>query len=118
MPPAFGDNNNQGGGVNYYPNDQVAQGAPGPVAEVAEPPMPILGEAWLKVWDTQHADNFTQAGTLYRIMSDAQKDTLTQNIAGGLSRAGKSVQERMLGYFAEADADYAKRIQKFMVAIK
>lgn len=118
MPPAFGGNNNQGGGVNYYPNDQVAQGAPGPVPEVAEPPMPILGEAWLKAWDTQHEDNFSQAGALYRIMSDAQKDALTQNIAGGLSRATKSVQERMLGYFAEADADYAKRIRKFMAAGK
>lgn len=27
----------------------------------------------LQAWDTQHEDNFTQAGTLYRIMSDAQK---------------------------------------------
>jgi len=41
MSPAFGTDNNQGGGVNFYPNDRVAERAPAPVAEVAKPPLPI-----------------------------------------------------------------------------
>lgn len=117
MPPAYGNDNNQGGGVNYYPNDQLAQGAPGPLAEVLEPPMPILGEAWQKAYDTQGEDNFSQAGALYRVMSDEQKDILVENIASGLVRATQSVQARMLGYFAQADPDYASRIEEAMAAI-
>ncbi len=111
MPAAFGSDNNQGGGVNYYPNDRVAEGAPAPDASVAEPPMPILGEAWLKAYDTQDDDNFSQAGDLFRLMSDDQKDQLTSNIADGLSHANASIQERMLAQFHAADPDYAARIK-------
>lgn len=117
MPPAFGSDNNQGGGVNFYPNDRAAEGAPAPVPEAAEPPMPILGEAWVKVYDTQEEDNFTQAGNLYRLMSDDQKNQLANNIAGGLIHATKSVQQRMLAQFGAAAPDYAARIQRSMAAI-
>jgi catalase len=116
MPPAFGSDNNQGGGVNFYPNDCTAEGAPAPVPEIAEPPMPILGEAWVKAYDTQEEDNFTQAGNLYRLMSDDQKNQLANNIAGGLIHATKSVQQRMLAQFSAADPDYAARVQKAMAA--
>jgi catalase len=111
MPAAFGSENNQGGGVNYYPNDSVWAGAPAPDASVTEPPMPILGEAWLKAYDTQDDDNFSQAGDLFRLMSDDQKNQLTSNIAGGLSHASASIQARMLAQFNVADPDYAARIQ-------
>ncbi len=114
MPAAFGNDNNQGGGVNFYPNDRVADGAPAPMPEFAEPPMPIVGEAWVKAYDTQDEDNFSQAGDLYRLMSDDQKNQLVGNIAGGLVHATKSVQERTLAQFKEADADYADRVSKAM----
>lgn len=110
MPPAFGEENNQGGGVNYYPNDRV--GAPSPMPEVAEPPMPILGAAWVKAYDTQDEDNFTQAGKLYRVMNEDQKNQLVGNIAGGLRQATASVQERMLAQFSAADPDYGERVKK------
>lgn len=116
MPPAFGADSNQGGGVNFYPNDRAAEGAPAPVPEIAEPPMPILGEAWVRAYDTQGEDNFTQAGLLYRLMSDDQKDQLARNIAGGLLRATPSVQQRMLAQFAAADPDYAARVERAMAA--
>ena len=110
MPPAFGEENNQGGGVNYYPNDRV--GAPSPMPEVAEPPMPILGAAWVKAYDSQDEDNFTQAGKLYRVMNGDQKNQLVGNIAGGLRQATASVQERMLAQFSAADPDYGERVKK------
>ena len=91
MPPAFGSDNNQGGGVNFYPNDRTGEGAPAPMPEIAEPPMLILGEAWIKAYDTQDEDNFTQTGNLYRLMSDEQKNQLTGNIADGLIHATPSV---------------------------
>ncbi len=117
MPPAFGAENNQGGGVNFYPNDRLNEGAPAPVPEAAEPPMPILGEAWVKAYDTQDEDNFTQAGQLFRIMSEDQKNQLANNIAGGLSQATASVQERMLAQFSAADADYGARVKNALAAL-
>lgn len=111
MPPAFAHDNNQGGGVNFYPNDRVSDGAPAPMPELAEPPMPILGEAWIKAYDTQQDDNYSQAGALYRLMSDDQKNQLAGNIAGGLVHATTSVQQRMLAQFAAADPDYAARVK-------
>lgn len=110
MRPAYGDDSNQGGGVNFYPNDRIDEGAPAPVAEVAEPPMPIENDAWVKTYDTQEDDNYSQAGALYRLMTDDQKNQLTANIAGGLVHASESVQQRMLAQFDAADADYAQRV--------
>ncbi len=81
------------------------------------PPMPILGDAWIKAYDTQNEDNYSQAGNLYRIMTDDQKNQLARNIAGGLSQASASVQERMIAQFAAADADYAERVKKAIAAL-
>ncbi len=117
MPAAFNDDNNQGSGVNFYPNDQEAMGAPVPVPEAAEPPMPIEKEAWVKTYDTQDDDNFSQAGSLYRLMSDDQKNQLANNIAGALVHASNSVKERMLAQFNAADADYADRVKNAMTSI-
>ena len=117
MPPALGSDNNQGGGVNFYPNDRIAEGAPAPVAEVTEPPLPILGDAWIKAYDTQEEDNFSQAGNLYRIMNDDQKNQLARNIAGGLSQASASVQERILAQVQAADLDYAERVKKALATV-
>jgi catalase len=98
--------------VNFYPNDRTAAGAPTPMPEVTEPPMPILGEAWVKAYDTQEEDNFSQAGALFRLMSEDQKNQLASNIAGGLSHANASIQTRMLEQFKQADPDYAARVKK------
>ncbi|MCF6218380.1 MAG: catalase [Gammaproteobacteria bacterium] len=117
MPPAFGNDNNQGSGVNFYPNDQITEGAPAPQPEVAEPPLPLESEAWVKPHDTQQDDNFTQAGTLYRLMSDEQKNQLAGNIAGALIHASSHSQEQMLAQIKAADTDYAERVKTAMAAI-
>lgn len=95
------------GSVNFYPNDQAASGAPSPDAVVCEPPFPTESEAALAWYDNRHEDNFTQAGALFRIMSEAQQQQLFGNIAGGLVHATPSVQERMLAQFEAADPAYA-----------
>ncbi len=116
MPPAFGSDNNQGGGVNFYPNDRINEGAPAPRPEVAEPAMPVEEDAWIKPYDTMDEDNFTQAGALYRLMSDEQKNQLAENIAEALVHATSDVQERMLAQFAAADADYRVRVSRALAA--
>ncbi len=97
--------------VNFYPNDRVADGAPAPQPQYLEPPLPILGEVWVKAYDTQEEDNFSQAGALFRLMSEDQKNQLANNIAAGLRHANRSIQERMLAQFKAADPDYAMRVQ-------
>lgn len=108
MPAAFGSDNNQGAGTNFYPNDN--DNAPRPNPEFAEPAMPLEEQAWLKAYDTQDQDNFSQAGNLFRIMNESQRQQLANNIAGGLSQASASVQARMLAQFEQADAEYAQRV--------
>lgn len=98
-------------GVNFYPNDQVEQGAPAPVSELGEPPMPLESEAWIKGHSQDNEDYYSQAGDLYRVMSDAQKDQLADNIAGGLQHASESAQQRMLQQYEKADPDYAARVR-------
>ncbi len=101
----------QGGQVNFYPNDRAGQGAPVPKPDVAEPPMPLEENAWLKRYDTTDEDNYSQAGNLYRLMSEDQKQQLVGNITGGLKQATASVQQRMVEHFQRCDADYGARIK-------
>lgn len=102
--------NTQGSNINFYPNDQVSKGAPAPNPKFKEPPM-NLGYAIVDRFDTMDEDNFSQAGNLFRLMSEEQKEQLTSNIAGGLKQAEKSVQERMLNQFEQADPEYRKRVE-------
>lgn len=108
--PVTGRAANQDSGVNFYPNDRAE--APRPPAQVAEPPMPLEENAWAGYHDSEGEDNFTQAGDLFRLMSEDQKNQLVFNIAGGLSASIRSVQDRMLEQFGAADPDYAKRVSK------
>ncbi len=96
--------------TNYYPN--LNNNAPQISTEYTEPPIPILEDAWIKAYDTQNEDNFKQAGDLYRLMTEEQKNILVENITNGLSRATKEVQEIMLKQFYAADQDYGNRVQK------
>ena len=100
---------------NFYPNDRVNDGAPAPAPQVAPPPMPVLGDAWIGYHDQSDEDYYSQAGALFRIMNDNQKVQLFGNIAGGLSTANPSIQERMLAQFAKADPAYAEGVRKALV---
>jgi catalase len=117
MPATFGADNNQGSGVNYYPSERINAGAPAPRPEIAEPSMPILGEAWVKAYDTQDEDNFGQAGALYRVMSEQNKDELAMNIAQAPIHAMPVSQQKMLAQFHAADPNYAIRVRKAMAVV-
>jgi len=106
--------NNQGSEVNFYPNDRAEQGAPQPNALVAEPAMPLEGDAWVNRYSTDEGDHYSQAGDLFRLMNDDQKQQLFNNIAGGLQQASASIQQRMLGFMAKADKAYAQGVSDAM----
>jgi catalase len=103
---------NQHAGTNFYPNAQ--SDTPEPDASVMEPALPPVEDAWIKAYDDQGDDNFSQAGDLYRIMSEEQKNILAENIAGGLSQATEAVQAIMLDQFGQADPDYAARVKNLL----
>lgn len=110
----FGHGNQvQTSGANYYPNDRAAQGYPAPNPAFKEPPL-RLSNAVADRYDQLSEDYYSQAGDLFRLMSDDQKVQLTSNIAGGLAQANTSIQERMLAQFAKADPDYAARIKALL----
>ena len=110
---------NQDSSVNFYPNDRINEGAPVPEPRVAEPPMPLEQEAWLgrhAVADDE--DHYSQAGDLFRLMDDAQRQSLARAIAEGLAQASESVQRRMLEQFARADAEYAGRVEQALAELR
>jgi len=110
---------NQGSGVNFYPNDRINEGAPVPEPRVAEPPMPLEENAWLGrhgLGDDE--DHYSQAGDLFRLMNESQRQGLARAIAEGLVHAGESVQQRMLDQFARADAEYAARVEAAMEQLR
>lgn len=105
-----------GSGVNFYPNDQSAEGAPTPNPSIAEPPSRITADSLVARHDNSNNDNFSQAGGLYRIMSEDQKQQLVDNICGGLSQASASAQDRMVAQYSQADSDYGVRVAAKLAA--
>jgi catalase len=108
--PVTGAMNLPGSEVNFYPNDR--DNSPKPDSKYLEPPLSVEEDAWIERYSQDDEDYYSQAGDLYRIMSEEQKDQLTSTIAGGLSHATASVQIRMLTYFDKADSDYARRVKE------
>jgi catalase len=101
-----------GAGANFYPNNRANQGEPAEVVAAAEPPMPLEQDAWLDIYDTRDEDNFSQAGALFRLMTEDQKNQLANNIADGLSQASEDVQQAMYAQYEQADKEYAERVKQ------
>lgn len=107
-------NGNQGGAPNYFPN---SFGGPEPSSSGTWHTYPSTGD--VARYETGGEDNFSQCGEFYRrVLSPAEKDRLTTNIAGALSGAQDFIQERAVANFAAADADYGRTIQRKLDAIK
>ncbi|HLX52598.1 MAG TPA: catalase-related domain-containing protein, partial [Aquella sp.] len=73
--------------------------------------LPILADAWIKAYDTEADDNFSQAGDLFRLMSNEQRVQLVNNIADGLRTANTLIQEQMLKQFYAADSEYGDMVR-------
>ncbi len=94
--------------ANYYPNTRDAMPKP---AEKFHDPAWDLGSAIVDRFDSENDhDDFTQAGNLYRMFDDAERDRLATRIAGVLGQARDQVQMLQLCHFFRADEDYGKRV--------
>jgi catalase len=99
---------NGGASANYAPS---GRGGPGPDAAAAESSLALEGQTGRRDYPrAQRADDFEQAGLLYRVLEDDERRRLVANIAGHLSRAGVGVQRRQLRHFLRADAEYGGRV--------
>jgi len=95
---------------NYFPNTQA--GTPKEAPEHRDPAWDI-GQSIVDRFDSRKDhDDFTQAGNLYRMFDEGQKDRLTTRIAGVLGDAREQVQMLQLCHFFRADRDYGMRIAK------
>lgn len=99
---------NGGAAPNYSPN-----GRGGPVADpkAAEVAAGLHGSTGRTEYPRENrADDFEQAGLLYRVMSEEERGRLVANIAGHLSGAGREIQRRQVQHFLAADKEYGMRV--------
>jgi catalase len=107
---------NQSGAPNYFPN---SFGGPSPALAAgaawhAEPVARSAAET-VSRYETggNDHDNFTQCGLFYRnVLSAAERERLTDNIAGHLVAAQEFIQARAIANFAAADANYGRSIKQ------
>jgi catalase len=99
---------NGGATQNYHPNSFDG------VSELDEARQPGYAVSGMVARHDQRRDEdyFSQAANLYRLMSEAQKTLLTDNIAQALRPVPREIQKRQLAHFAKADADYGARVAR------
>ncbi|MGD0945658.1 MAG: catalase, partial [Acidimicrobiales bacterium] len=63
-------------------------------------------------WDNRDGDDFSQAGSLYRLMPEDAKARLVDNIASSLAQVSRDdIVERSIANFRHADPDYGARLE-------
>jgi catalase len=107
----FGGMSEEGTGhPNYFPNS--VDGAPRPQPEYKEPAWDI-GDVEVDRFNSREGhDDYTQAGTLFRLMDEGEKGRLTTRIAGKLDHCRSEIVERQLAQFYKADDDYGRRVSE------
>ncbi|WP_166239613.1 catalase [Paenibacillus turpanensis] len=58
----------------------------------------------------ERTNDFKQAGETYRAFQDWEREELVSNLTGALKVCRPHIQEKMISYFTNADADYGKRV--------
>lgn len=97
---------NGGGSPNYQPN---SFGGPVDDARYKEPPLRISGDA--DRYDHREGnDDYTQAGNLFRLMTEDQRAQLIGNIVAAMQGVPRQIQLRQIGHFLKADPAYGKAV--------
>lgn len=102
---------NGGAAPVYHPNSFDGVG----VTRGAEPPPLALHGTQARHDQRRDDDYYSQAGALFRLMSEAQRTLLTENIARALCKVPHAIQERQLTHFSKADPEYGKRVRSALV---
>ncbi|WP_026792454.1 catalase [Pleomorphomonas oryzae] len=107
------------GAMNFMPNkpnpdayyEPNSFGGPRQAPEFREPPLKISGDA--DRYDHRAGnDDYSQAGALFRLFNDEQKQRLFHNIAAAMAGVPLEIVERQLGHFEKADPAYAAGVRQ------
>jgi catalase len=97
---------NHGGTPGYEPN---SHGEWREQPDFAEPPLALEGAACH--WNLpEDADDYSQPGALFRLMTPAQRQALFENTARSIGAAPREIQLRHIGHCLKADPAYGKGI--------
>ncbi|WP_075213819.1 catalase [Bacillus paralicheniformis] len=97
---------NGGGSVYYEPN---SLGGPQESPENKTTAYPVSGSADSTSYD--HNDHYTQAGDLYRLLSEEERTRLVSNIVGSMKQVTKDeIKLRQIQHFYKADPEYGTRV--------
>lgn len=100
--------NNGGSSVYYEPN---SFSGPKESAEDRTSAFPVSGVAESVSYD--HNDHYTQAGDLYRLMSEEERARLVENIVGAMKPVeSDEIKLRQIQHFYKADPEYGTRVAK------
>jgi catalase len=100
--------NNGGGSVYYEPN---SYGGPTEAPAEKTTAFPVSGVADSVSYD--HNDHYTQAGELYRLMSEEERARLIETIVGAMKPVERDdIKLRQIQHFYKADPDYGERVAK------
>ncbi|SFU78248.1 catalase [Pseudoduganella namucuonensis] len=80
-----------------------------------EPPLALHGAAGR--YDGRGGeDDYTQAGNLFRLLTDQEKRNLFDNLSGPLSQVSDEIVQRQLGHFDQADPSYGAGVRAALKA--
>ncbi|MDK1018367.1 MAG: catalase [Actinomycetota bacterium] len=111
---------NGGMDKNYEPN---SFGGPTQSDTPLYSPLESSGPSGAYEWEERDTDNFTQAGALYRLISIDAQNRLIASISGSLAgvqktETGDGIVARSIGHFRQADADFGKRLESAVTALR
>jgi len=101
---------NGAGKPNYSPNSRS-----GAVADLqlTEAPIVMHGNSGRTEYPrANRADDFEQAGLLYRVFSEDDRIRLVENIARHMTGIDPDIQRRQIAHFTKADPEYGARIAR------
>lgn len=100
--------NNGGGSVYYEPNSFG-----GPIEAPAAKTTAFLVSGVAESVSYDHNDHFTQAGDLYRLMSEEERARLIETIVGAMKPVEREdIKLRQIQHFYKADPEYGERVAK------
>lgn len=100
-------------GSNYeqFPINQTKYN-PVPAAAQSRMPAAVHVQGYVERSRAVKGDDFTQAGERYRTMSPKEQDHLADNIIDHLMFVDDKIQQKVVGYFSEADKEFGARIAR------
>src|SRR5690606_4693858 len=97
---------NGGGSVYYEPN---SYSGPSETPENKQSEFAVTGLAGSVTYDQD--DHYTQAGDLYRLLSEEERTRLVENIVAAMKPVEKDeIKLRLIGHFYKADPEYGTRV--------